>query len=222
LPATPFVGRHEELDAIARRLSNDTVITTVALALLLVAGRQVGGRVRALAVAAVAVFVLFRVGPQSFDRVSSRWRPDASPWHDVQRWVRLNTLRDSVLLTPPREAGFRVFSERGIVGEWKDGTQQYFDDRFALEWNRRMEAVGPDTYAKTHGRDLLAVAQRYGASYIVLPRQPLRRGLVLAYRNEAWAVYRAEWRQEAGADGQPTAPNAGGPGVAGSSGPGRP
>ena len=201
-----------EVDAIVSRLSNDTVMTTVALALLLVAGRQVGGRVRGLAVAAVAVFLLLRVGPRTYDRVSLRWRPDVSPWHDVQRWVRLNTPRDAVLLTPPQEAGFRVFSERGIVGEWKDGTQQYFDDRFALEWNRRMEAVGLDTYAKAHGRDLLAVAKRYDASYIVLPRQPLRRGLVLAYRNGSWAVYRAQWREEVGEDPEPT----------GSSGRGRP
>lgn len=186
-----------ELDAIVPRLTNDAVMATAALALLLLAGRQVGGRLRTLTVAAVAVFVLLRLGPESYGSVSQRWRAEVSPWHDVQRWVRLHTPKDATLLTPPREAGFRVFSERAIVGEWKDGTQQYFDDGFALEWNRRMEAVGPDTYTRTHGRNLLAIARRYGASYIVLPREPMRQGLVLAYRNDSWAVYRAQWREEA-------------------------
>jgi hypothetical protein len=209
-----------EVDAIVRRATNDTVMTAAALALLIVAGRQVGGRVRALAVAAVMVFVLVRVGPQTYGSASQRWRADVSPWHDVQRWVRLNTPPAAVVLTPPQEAGFRVFSERAIVGEWKDGTQQYFDDGFALEWNRRMEAVGLDTYAKTSGRDLLGVARRYDASYIVLPRQPVRQGLVLAYRNDAWAVYRAQWREEAGDDA--TAPNARGLEPTGASGRGGP
>lgn len=185
-----------EVDAIVRRLTNDAVMAAAALALLLVAARQSGGRVRAFAVTAVAAFALLRLGPEAYGNASRRWRADASPWHDVQRWVALTTPKDAVLLTPPREAGFRVFSERGIVGEWKDGTQQYFDDGFALEWNRRMEAVGVDAYTKTPGRDLLTIARRYGASYIVLPRQPVRRGLVLAYRNDVWAVYQARWREE--------------------------
>lgn len=192
-----------EVESIARRITADTVVAAAGLALLLVAGRQAGPRVRALTLAAVAIFVVARLGPGTYRSVSLRWQADVSPWHDVQQWVRLNTPKDAVILTPPREAGFRVFSERSIVGEWKDGTQQYFDDHFAAEWNRRMEAVGADTFVKTHGRDLLAVAQLYGAAYIVLPRQPVRRGLVLAYQNGTYAVYRARWKDDAAADAAP-------------------
>jgi hypothetical protein len=76
------------------------------------------------------------------------------------------------------------------VGEWKDGTQQYFDDAFVKEWGARMEALGDDYETLPEDR-LLALARRFGASYVVLPRQPPRRGLVLAYRNPSWAVYRA-------------------------------
>jgi hypothetical protein len=94
-----------------------------------------------------------------------------------------------VIFTPPREAGFRVFSERTIVGEWKDGTQQYFDDAFVKEWGRRMDALGPAPYEKHSVPELLEVARRYGATYIVLPARPRRKALTLVHRNEEWAVY---------------------------------
>ena len=112
-------------------------------------------------------------------------------WRATQDWVRTHTPRSAVLLTPPKEAGFRVFSERTIVGEWKDGTQQYFDDAFVKEWGARMEALG-DGYDKLSDARLLELARRFGASYIVLPRATGRRGLTLSYRNPSWAVYRAE------------------------------
>jgi hypothetical protein len=53
-----------------------------------------------------------------------------------------------------------------------------------------MEALGDDYETLPEDR-LLALARRFGATYVVLPRQPPRRGLVLAYRNPSWAVYRA-------------------------------
>src|SRR6185503_846986 len=108
----------------------------------------------------------------------------------AQDWARENTPRSAVFLTPPKEAGFRVFSERTVVAEWKDGTQQYFDDAFVGEWGARMEALGDD-YEKLGDDQLLALAGRFGASYIVLPRRPPHPGLVQAYRNPSFAIYEA-------------------------------
>ena len=61
---------------------------------------------------------------------------ETGSWREVQDWVRLNTPKDAIFVTPPQEAGFRVFSERTVVGEWKDGTQQYFDEKFATNGPR--------------------------------------------------------------------------------------
>ncbi|HVQ25094.1 MAG TPA: DUF6798 domain-containing protein, partial [Planctomycetota bacterium] len=38
-------------------------------------------------------------------------------WNETQAWVRQHSPRDAVVLTPPDREGFRVFSERSIVGE---------------------------------------------------------------------------------------------------------
>jgi hypothetical protein len=108
----------------------------------------------------------------------------------VQDWVRENTPPSAVLLTPPSEAGFRVFAERSIVGEWKDGTQQYFDDAFVREWAARLEALSDGEYPRLPDQRLLEVAYRYRASYIVVPvRQKPERRMRKLYDNGAFAVY---------------------------------
>ena len=127
--------------------------------------------------------------PRPTRTARARW--EAGGWREAQDWARRSTPKDAVFLTPPREAGFRVFSERTVVGEWKDGTQQYFDDGFVREWGDRMQALRGDAYASLSDRELLDLAARYGASYIVLPARPIRRGLVPAYRAKGYAVYRA-------------------------------
>jgi hypothetical protein len=172
-------------DTLPRAL-NETVIGAAALAVIVAVGRS-SPRGRATAVAGAALLAVVWLTPRAYASQRQRWESGA--WRATQDWVRTHTPRSAVLLTPPKEAGFRVFSERTIVGEWKDGTQQYFDDAFVKEWGARMEALGDDYETLPEDR-LLALARRFGASYVVLPRQPPRRGLVLAYRNPSWAVYR--------------------------------
>lgn len=170
------------------RALNETVIGAAAVAVLLATGRS-SPRGRTAAAGAAALLALLWLTPRAYAAHRQRWESGA--WRATQDWVRTHTPRSAVLLTPPQEAGFRVFSERTIVGEWKDGTQQYFDDAFVKEWGARMEALG-DGYDKLPDVRLLELARRFGASYIVLPRAAGRRGLTLAYRNPSWAVYRAE------------------------------
>jgi hypothetical protein len=131
---------------------------------------------------------VFWLAPSAYQRKRPRW--ERGPWRQVQDWVRLNTPKDAIFLTPPQETGFRVFSERTVVGEWKDGTQQYFDEGFASDWGERMAALRPAGREKFGGRELLAAARRFGASFVVAA--PLRRpeSLQELYRNGGYAVYR--------------------------------
>jgi hypothetical protein len=174
------------------RLSTDAVLSAAALALLIVVGIERGGPTRRLLAAAAAAGAVFWLGPDVYARARARWEQGA--WRDAQNWVRMNTPRSAVVLTPPSETGFRVFSERTVVGEWKDGTQQYFDDAFVREWGARMEALGGDQFAQLPDDQLVALARRYGASYIVLPVKARHPGLADVYKNRGYVVYRAESR----------------------------
>lgn len=168
-------------------LTNPTVLGAAALALAILVARERTGTQRQLVGAIALAATVFWLGPTTYERKRPKWETGA--WRDVQDWVRLHTPKDAILLTPPQEAGFRVFSERTVVGEWKDGTQQYFDSDFATEWAARMEAVGPEGFVKLSDEQLAQIARRFNASYIVVPPRRRRLGLNEVYRNNHYAVY---------------------------------
>jgi len=168
------------------RATGDLALACAAAAIAVFAVREVPPHWRTAALAAAALLVAGWLGPRAYRFHQARW--ESGSWRAVQDWVRSHTPQSAVILTPPREAGFRVFSERTIVGEWKDGTQQYFDDAFVREWGARMEALGED-YSPLTEAQLVELAGRYGATYIVMPRRP-RKALPEVYHNPSWVVYR--------------------------------
>jgi len=131
----------------------------------------------------------------------------ADPWADVQTWSRAHTPASAVFLTPAQRGGFRIGSERAVVGEWRDGTQLYFSADYGPEWWQRMQDLQPGLLQDTSGRELLsrgspledlddarliALCNQYNADYIVLPNPPADarpRQLALEYANAQWAVY---------------------------------
>lgn len=141
-----------------------------------------------ITVLALCLF-LFHLAPSTFRHYHSVDRNEKS-WRAVQIWVKENTARDAMLLTPPYQAGFRIFSERSIVGDWKDGTQQYFDIDYAYEWWRRMQDLGGGStgYDKLPPEEYTAVARKYGASYFVLPLKKEMNAKPV-YANSEYAVY---------------------------------
>ncbi len=63
-------------------------------------------------------------------------------WLAVQAWAKNNTPLDAVFIVPTNKEGFRVESERTCYGDWKDGTQMFFNPEFGKEWMRRMKMLG--------------------------------------------------------------------------------
>ncbi len=171
-----------------RLLMHPLVLAAAALGMMVAVARDATPRARQLLTATAAALTLAFLLPYAYRVARVRWESGA--WRAAQNWVRENTPRDAVLLTPPREAGFRVFSEHTIVGEWKDGTQQYFDDAFVREWGARMEVLG-DEYARLPDEQLLALARRFGARYIVAPRRNRPRALPRVYENGSFEIYAA-------------------------------
>jgi hypothetical protein len=114
----------------------------------------------------------------------------SEPWSEVQTWVREHTPTDALILTPPDLMGFRVFSERPIVGEWKDGTQQFFSAPFAVEWHQRMTELGGlrRTYDGFKTDRLVGLGRTYGAKYLVCRRKQTVNLLPL-FENSEYVVY---------------------------------
>jgi hypothetical protein len=186
---TGWGDRPPTLDFLTDLLPRLTTSTVLAAAAVVVVHRVAREQARFVRLWRLAVFGLtfFGLGWSAYARARDRW--ESGMWRDAQNWVRQHTPAHAVFLTPPRgENGFRVFSERTIVGEWKDGTQQYFDDAFVKEWGARMEAL--EGYDRLSDEELLAVAGRFGATHIVTAARPPRK-LMLIYKNRQWAVYRA-------------------------------
>src|SRR5262249_25485421 len=168
-------------------LTSPTVLGAAALAVLVLVGREMSASQRRWAAIAAAGATVLWLAPGAYARKRAKW--ETGDWRDVQDWVRLNTPKDAILVTPPQEAGFRVFSERTVVGEWKDGTQQYFDADFASQWAARMQALGPEAYVKLDDAQLALIARRFNASYVVVPLRRRHPGLEELYRNGHYGVY---------------------------------
>ncbi|MFA7235488.1 MAG: DUF6798 domain-containing protein [Phycisphaeraceae bacterium] len=128
-------------------------------------------------------------------------------WVAAQRWARGNTERDALFVTPMEMGGFRVYSQRAVVGEWRDGTQLYFDGGFAEQWWERMRSLSPGLLYNADGTKLLqrgkglgemddeqvmALAKRWRADYVVLPvvAGGRMRWMERVYGNERWEIYR--------------------------------
>ncbi len=93
----------------------------------------------------VIVFVYASIkGPvyASINRVNN------DPWKQVQTWARNHTPPDSVFITPPNGSGFRIMSDRAVVGELKDGGMVNNSRKYALEWWHRMKLLGVEDICK--------------------------------------------------------------------------
>ncbi len=111
-----------------------------------------------------------------------------NPWIQVQRWAKEYTVKDALFLTNPYHSGFRVFSERSPVVEYKDGTASIFSREKGLVWRDRLEkAQDAETLTIEHIRSL---QQTLHFDYIVRSRQSSALSLPPIYQNADYIVYR--------------------------------
>ena len=107
------------------------------------------------------------------------------PWKEVQSWAKYCTPADSIFITPPSVFGFRVFSDRAIIGEIKDGGMVNNSKKFALEWAHRMKLLGVENicsnnrghpeyqhclvsrYSTLNSKDFREINRKYKANYVV-------------------------------------------------------
>jgi hypothetical protein len=180
------------LSGLLRKVFEDRLLVILScLAIILAWKDRVSiGIIRKLATGIVVLTLAFYVIPSAFSRFHPAQRYE-SGWIDVQLWAKENTPIHATFLTPPYSQGFRIFSERPIVVDWKDGTQQYFDTEYGYEWWERVQMVGGNSrkYDEMSEEEYIAIARKYKASYIVVPASRTL-NLEKAYVNKEYAVYR--------------------------------
>ena len=125
---------------------------------------------------------------------------DYAAWVDVCRWIAdpEHTPPDARFLVPRIAYTFKWYAGRGEVVDWKESPQ---DAAGLVEWWRRIRrlyATGKsppqDEYygslAERGDAKLRALAEEYGAGYLVTQVSVPMLPLTVVYKNEAFVVYR--------------------------------
>lgn len=120
-------------------------------------------------------------------------------WRRACQWAADNTAADAKFLTPRRQQTFKWYAGRAEVACWKDVPQ---DAAAIVAWKRTLAEVFPAgaihaDLAFHSDAELVALAGKHGAAYILIDRTRSRRpiGLTLVYpespgENGAYAIYR--------------------------------
>lgn len=120
-------------------------------------------------------------------------------WKNVQLWTERNTSIDSVFIVPPYLDGFRVWSKRNIVGDYKDGTIGLFSSEFAEKWWLIMRDYGlmrsiysdsnqKEIFSKFEEKKFKELAGKYKADYLVIEKEK-KLDLPCIYENNYFKVY---------------------------------
>lgn len=129
------------------------LLVIAAAVLLVLAYRVWTGRMKhaVLSGLALALFaaVLVKTDPMELSAVDSAW-------NGIQEQARQLTPEDALIMVPPFPGGFRIHSERAIVGEWRDGTQQFFDAEYTRLWWERMNRLWSGMMYDESGRKMLS------------------------------------------------------------------
>lgn len=108
-------------------------------------------------------------------------------WIDVQMWARSNTNVDEKFAVLPRQIGFRIFSERSIVADLKDGAVVMYDPQYAKKWFEIYKDF-EDFYVLKED-ELQILKEKYHFKYIVTIKEHLL-NFDIAYKNSYYVVYK--------------------------------
>lgn len=116
-------------------------------------------------------------------------------WREACEWIREHTPRDARVLAPRAFLTFKWFGERAEYGNWKDVPQ---DATHLLSWKAALD----DLYGAQNEfgswvnyvpKDrLLAACRKHHVTHVIAYREPPL-DLPLLFRNNSFAVYRAEF-----------------------------
>jgi hypothetical protein len=110
-----------------------------------------------------------------------------TPWIQVQLWAREHTAKDAVFLAPwRRPAGFPIFSQRSIVGDWESGGDLKFNYTFARQWQEQKHDL--ENFDELTTADFCRLKTKYRFHYIVTRKEQIIQ-FPLLYENAEFSLY---------------------------------
>ena len=122
-------------------------------------------------------------------------------FEDMANWIKSNTPRDSIFITPPIEYSFALIAQRAQIVTYKCVPVS----KKILLWRQRMEDVNggkfiqeekgwmykelEKNYPKLEEHKIRAMKKKYGADYIMTTNNGYK-GFEIVYRNKIYTLYK--------------------------------
>lgn len=138
---------------------------------------------------ALVIFLNLAINFKSFQNINQKiqFPKQSNDWIDLQLWARENTAKTALFLAPPDQTGFRIFSQRPIVADIKDGAVVMYSSTYAKKWFDKAEDTR--NYQSLAENDFLKLKSKYNFQYLVsLNNQKLPFAKI--YSNSSFSLYK--------------------------------
>ena len=135
----------------------------------------------------IFIFIIFMI--RNFQSIQTiiQFPKTKDDWIDLQLWAKNNTSNDSLFLIPPAQTGFRIFSQRAIVGDIKDGAVVMYSKPYAYQWYRIINDL--ENYSLFNDAKFKSLKTIYNFDYIVT-KSSQKLEFDLIYQNQMYSLYK--------------------------------
>lgn len=109
-----------------------------------------------------------------------------SDWINIQKWAKSNLNQKDVFLVPWNQTGFRIFSNRSIVGDIKDGAVVMYSPSYAVEWSNIRNDISE--YDSLTFKEFVHLKTRYNFNYFIT-RTDQNIGIQPIYSNSSYKLF---------------------------------
>lgn len=143
-----------------------TVLFVITLLTLRVQKRKVSTSVFYLVLLPVALFFLINVNTLSKLQNKAQFPKGDTDWISAQKWSHAYTQKSAKFLVPPDRTGFRIFSQRPIIGDIKDGAVVIYSRSYAYYWLSLMNDLRD--FNNKGEEDFKELKDKYNFDYLVI------------------------------------------------------
>jgi len=121
-------------------------------------------------------------------------------WIKTQEWAYNNTTKKDIFIVPIYESGFRLYSERSIVADWKDGSAGYLSPKYIDLWWKKMTDFGltknsysdsfqKKSYLNLSSQKVIYLGDKYNANFFITENKKIYPYRIL-YKNNNFVIYK--------------------------------